>query len=79
MGKFFDTWLSDALGLETKQRTIKIDRAHRALSPPKKNYNRLVVVKPHNFIDKQQIFATAIEKGKLIYQGSKIHTTYPAR
>ena len=53
--------------------TVKIDRAHRALSPPKKNYHQLVVVKLHNFIDKQHIFATAREKGELIYQGSKIH------
>ncbi|KAK1901889.1 LINE-1 retrotransposable element ORF1 protein [Dissostichus eleginoides] len=39
--KFFETWLPNTLGLETKRGVIKIDRAHRAhraLGPPKENY-----------------------------------------
>lgn len=46
--RFFETWLPNSLGLETKRGTTKTDRAHRALGPPKKNYNRLVIIKLHN-------------------------------
>lgn len=71
--KFFETWLPDTLGLETKRGTVKIDRAHRALGPPKTNYNRPVIIKVHNPNDKQRILAAARERGELIYQGNKVY------
>uniref|UniRef100_A0A3Q3N5N0 L1 transposable element RRM domain-containing protein n=1 Tax=Labrus bergylta TaxID=56723 RepID=A0A3Q3N5N0_9LABR len=71
--KFFETWLPNTLGLETKRGTIKTDRAHRALGPPKKDYNRPVIIKLHNFGDKQNILAAVREKGELIFQGTRIH------
>uniref|UniRef100_A0A3Q3EHW0 L1 transposable element RRM domain-containing protein n=1 Tax=Labrus bergylta TaxID=56723 RepID=A0A3Q3EHW0_9LABR len=71
--KFFGMWLPDTLGLETKRGTIKIDRAHRALGPPKKDYNRPVIIKLHNFGDKQKILAAVREKGELIFQVTRIH------
>lgn len=71
--KFFETWLANTLGLETKRGSIKIDRAHRATGPPKSNYNRPIIIKLHNFSDKQRILAAARDKGELTYQGSKIH------
>uniref|UniRef100_A0A673AR91 L1 transposable element RRM domain-containing protein n=1 Tax=Sphaeramia orbicularis TaxID=375764 RepID=A0A673AR91_9TELE len=60
--KFFGNWLPDTLGLETKRGSIKIDRAHGALGPAKKNYNRPVIIKLHNF-----------KKGEITYRGEKIH------
>lgn len=71
--RFFETWLPDTLGLETKRGSIKIDRAHRALGPPKKNYNRPVIIKLHNFSDKQRILAAVRGKGEITYQGNKIY------
>lgn len=71
--RFFGSWLPDVLGLETKRGLIKIDRAYRSLGPPKKNYNRPVIIKLHNFSDKQQILAAVRKKGEIIYQGDKIN------
>ncbi|KAL7381055.1 hypothetical protein ABVT39_027803 [Epinephelus coioides] len=71
--RFFGTWLPDTLGLETKRGSIKIDWAHRALGPPKKNCNRPVIIKLHNFSDKQWILAAVQEKGEVTYQGNKIY------
>lgn len=70
--RFFASWLHDTLGLETKRGSIKIDRAHRALGPRKANYNRPVIIKLHNYSDKQRILAAAKEKGDIFYQGSKV-------
>ena len=71
--KFFGTWLPDTLGLDTKQGSIKIDRAHRASCPPKENYNRPIIIKLHSFSDKQPILAVVQEKGRITYQGDKIY------
>uniref|UniRef100_A0A3B4UI21 L1 transposable element RRM domain-containing protein n=1 Tax=Seriola dumerili TaxID=41447 RepID=A0A3B4UI21_SERDU len=71
--RFFETWLPGTLGLETKRSSIKIDRAHRALGPPKKNYNRPVIIKLHNFSDKQWILAAVREKGEVTHQGDEIY------
>lgn len=71
--KFFGTWLPDTLGLDTKRGSIKIDRAHRASGPPKTNYNQPVIIKLHNFSDKQRILAAVREKGEIIYQGDNIY------
>uniref|UniRef100_A0A3B4ZN95 L1 transposable element RRM domain-containing protein n=1 Tax=Stegastes partitus TaxID=144197 RepID=A0A3B4ZN95_9TELE len=70
---FFATWLPDVLGLETKRGTMKIDRAHRALGPRKENYNRPIIIKLHNFSDKQRILAAVRKKGEISYQGDKIY------
>ncbi|KAM3591914.1 uncharacterized protein V6R79_009433 [Siganus canaliculatus] len=45
---------------------------HTALGTPK-NYNRPVIIKLHNFSDKQRILAAVREKGEIFYQGEKIH------
>ena len=71
--RFFKSWLPDTLGLETKRGSIKIDREHRALGPPKKNYNQPVIINLHNFSDKQQILAAVREKGEVTYLGDKIY------
>lgn len=71
--RFFETWLPDILGLETKRGSIKIDRAHRALGPPKKNYNRPVIIKLHNFRDKQRIITAVREKREVTFKGDKIY------
>ena len=65
--RFFEAWLTDKLGLETKQGSIKIDRAHRALGPLRKNYNQPVIIKLHNFSDKQRILAAVWEKRDKIH------------
>lgn len=54
-------------GLETKQGTLKIDRAHRALGPPKENIYRPVIIKLHNFN------GSLLWLGRKAYQGSRIY------
>lgn len=70
--KFFEMWLHDTLGLETKRGSIKIDRAHRTLGPRKSNSNRPIIVKLHNYSDKQRILS-AREKGEILDQGNKVY------
>lgn len=69
---FFESWLPDVLGIQTKRGIIKIDRAHRALMERKPNYNRPVIIKLHNASDKRRILTAAREKGEVIYEGKKI-------
>ena len=70
---FFETWLHDTLDLKTKRGFIKIDRAHRALGPRKSNSNRPVIIKLHNYGDKQVILSATREKGDILDQGNKIY------
>uniref|UniRef100_A0A3B3III1 L1 transposable element RRM domain-containing protein n=1 Tax=Oryzias latipes TaxID=8090 RepID=A0A3B3III1_ORYLA len=70
---FFESWLPEVLGMETKRRVIKLDRAHRAFGPPKEDRCRPVIIKLHNFTDKQRILTAAREKGEIIYKGSRIY------
>lgn len=70
---FFETWLHDTLDLKTKRGFIKIDRAHRALGPRKSNSNRPVIIKLHNYGDKQIILSAFREKGDILDQGNKIY------
>uniref|UniRef100_A0A3P9L4D9 L1 transposable element RRM domain-containing protein n=1 Tax=Oryzias latipes TaxID=8090 RepID=A0A3P9L4D9_ORYLA len=70
---FFESWLPEVLGMETKRGVIKLDRAHRALGPPKEDRCRPVIIKLHNFTDKQRILTAAREKGEIIYKGSRIY------
>uniref|UniRef100_A0A3P9M7X3 L1 transposable element RRM domain-containing protein n=1 Tax=Oryzias latipes TaxID=8090 RepID=A0A3P9M7X3_ORYLA len=70
---FFESWLPEVLGMETKRGVIKLDRAHRALGPPKEDRCRPVIIKLHNFTDKQRILTAAREKGQIIYKGSRIY------
>uniref|UniRef100_A0A3P9JVJ3 Reverse transcriptase domain-containing protein n=1 Tax=Oryzias latipes TaxID=8090 RepID=A0A3P9JVJ3_ORYLA len=62
---FFESWLPEVLGMETKRGVIKLDRAHRALGPPKEDRCRPVIIKLHNFTDKQRIL-TAYIRGSII-------------
>uniref|UniRef100_A0A3P9IJZ9 Reverse transcriptase domain-containing protein n=1 Tax=Oryzias latipes TaxID=8090 RepID=A0A3P9IJZ9_ORYLA len=70
---FFESWLPEVLGMETKRGVMKLDRAHRALGPPKEDRCRPVIIKLHNFTDKQRILTAAREKGEIIYKGSRIY------
>lgn len=71
--QLFESWLPNLLGLQTKRGSIKIDRAHRSLGPLKEKYTRPVIIKLHNFCDKQRIMAAVKEKGKLLYNRNQIY------
>lgn len=65
--RFFKSWLSTLLGLETKWGVIKIDCAHRTLGAPNSDRPCVVVIKLHNSRDKLRILAAAKEKGTLTH------------
>lgn len=69
---FFESWLPELLGIETKRGTMKLDRAHRTFGQPRNDRPRPVMIKPHNFADKQKIIAAAKKKGQLNYEGCAI-------
>ena len=58
---FMETWLPSYLNLTTKTGKIKLDRAHRSLAPkPGTNQcARPIIMKFHNFADKQRVMAAA--------------------
>lgn len=73
--EFFETWLPEVLGLETKNGRIKIDRAHRGRAPvpPQPGYIRPVILKLHNFRDKGRILAAVKDKEEVIYDGKQVY------
>lgn len=72
--KFFESWIPDLLGLETKAGRVKIERAHRTLAPkPGPNQRpRPVLIRFHNFADKQRVLDAARRSGTVKYQESSI-------
>ena len=72
--KFFESWIPDLLGLETKAGRMKIERAHRTLAPkPGPNQRpRPVLIRFHNFADKQRVLDAARRSGTVRYQESSI-------
>ncbi|KAM9404076.1 LOW QUALITY PROTEIN: purine nucleoside phosphorylase 4b [Salvelinus alpinus] len=59
--KFFEEWIPDYLQMDTKAGRVKLDRAHRSQAPiPGPNQRpRPVVIKFHNFTDKQRVMDAA--------------------
>uniref|UniRef100_A0A3B4WX50 L1 transposable element RRM domain-containing protein n=1 Tax=Seriola lalandi dorsalis TaxID=1841481 RepID=A0A3B4WX50_SERLL len=72
--KFFASWIPNLLELETKAGRVKIERAHRTLAPkPGPNQRpRPVLIRFHNFVDKQRVLDAARRKGIVKYQESSI-------
>ena len=59
--KFFEEWIPGYLQMDTKAGRVKLDRAHRSQAPiPGPNQRpRPVVIKFHNFTDKQRVMDAA--------------------
>ncbi len=62
---FIEKWLPDYLKITTKAGRIKLDRAHRSLAPlPGPTQRpRPVIIKFHNFTDKQRVLNAARHVG----------------
>lgn len=58
---FFEEWIPDYLQMDAKAGRVKLDRAHRSQAPiPGPNQRpRPVVIKFHNFTDKQRVMDAA--------------------
>lgn len=59
---FLEKWLPSYLKLTTKAGRIKLDRAHRSLAPRRSGPQqrpRPIIMKVHNFTDKQRMMAAA--------------------
>lgn len=78
--KFFEKWLPDFLHIEAKEGRIKLERAHRAPAPrPGPDQRpRVVLIRFHNFRDKQLVLQASRRSGTSekshpqVYQGSKV-------
>lgn len=68
--KFFESWIPNVLGMETKAGRVKIERAHRTLAPkPGPNQRpRPVLIRFHNFADKQRVLDAARHSGTVKYR-----------
>ncbi|KAI7790208.1 putative LINE-1 type transposase domain-containing protein 1-like [Triplophysa rosa] len=69
---FFVAWLPKMLELDTVKGHIKIDRAHRGLGPQRGDRPRPVIIKLHNFADKQRIMSAIKIKHHLEVEGRKV-------
>lgn len=63
--KFFERWIPEFLQMDTKAGRLKLDRAHRslALKPGTGQRPRPLIVKFHNFTDKQRVMEAARRLG----------------
>lgn len=63
--KFFEKWIPQYLQMDTKAGRMKLDRAHRssALKPGSGQRPRPLIVKFHNFMDKQRAMQAARRLG----------------
>ncbi|KAK7877975.1 hypothetical protein WMY93_031377 [Mugilogobius chulae] len=64
--RFFERWLPEVLQIETKDGRIKLERAHRTLGqkPPPTQRPRPVLVRFHNYQDKQRVMNASWELGR---------------
>lgn len=74
---FLESWIPEFLGLHTKSGRIKIERAHRTLAPKPgaKDRPRALVVRFHNYGDKQRVLDASRRRsadGDLRYEDSKV-------
>lgn len=63
--KFFEKWIPEYLQINTKTGRLKLDRAHRSLAPKPgaSQHPRPLIVKFHNFTDKQRMMEAARQFG----------------
>ncbi|KAK3527779.1 hypothetical protein QTP86_006771 [Hemibagrus guttatus] len=66
---FFSSWLPKVLGLDTTKGHIKVDSVHRSLGPQRRDRPRPVLIKLHNFSDKQHIMSAIKAKRFLEVDG----------
>lgn len=76
---FFESWLPNSLGIQTKSGRMKIERAHRVPGRALKTaspYPRAVLVRFHNYVDKERVITAARELGNgekaLMFGNSKV-------
>lgn len=64
--RFFETWLPKLLHMDTKSGRVKLERAHRAPAskPPSTQRPRQVLVRFHNYQDKQRVMSASWEMGR---------------
>jgi len=64
--QFFEAWLPKILHIETKSGRVKLERAHRSLAPkpPFTQRPRPVLVRFHNYQDKQRVMNASWEMGR---------------
>lgn len=70
---FFEEWIPKVLGMQ--QTRVKIERAHRTGPPTGRNGRvgpRAVLVRLHNYTDKQKILNAARNKGEIQVEGRKV-------
>lgn len=61
------------LELDTKAGRVKLERAHRLPSPQTSRFTRAVIVRFHNFSDRQRVIDVARRLTDIRQDGAKIH------
>lgn len=70
---FMETWIPEILQLNTKAGRIKLQRAHRLQGPAASRFPRGMIVRFHNFSDRQWVMDAARRLKDIRFEGSRVH------
>ncbi|KAI7812581.1 hypothetical protein IRJ41_004791 [Triplophysa rosa] len=70
---FMEKWIPDILCLKTKNGRVKLERAHRIGAPGSERYTRSIIVRFHNFVDRQRVMDTARQLKEVRFEGKRIY------
>ncbi|KAE8283689.1 hypothetical protein D5F01_LYC19092 [Larimichthys crocea] len=65
--KFMEQWIPRILDVETKADRIKLERAHRIPGPTASKLPRAMIVRFHNFSDRQRVMEAARRKKEVLF------------
>lgn len=68
--KFVESWIPQLLQLNTKAGCVKLERAHRLPGPQTSRFPRAMIVRFHNFSDRQRVMDAA---RRIKEDGARIH------
>ncbi|KAI7799108.1 hypothetical protein IRJ41_018413 [Triplophysa rosa] len=70
---FMEKWIPDILCLKTKNGRVKLERAHRIGAPGSERYTRSIIVRFHNFVDRQRVMDAARQLKEVRFEGKRIY------
>lgn len=70
---FMETWIPKTLQLDTKAGRMKLERAHRIQGPETSRFPRAIIVRFHNFRDRQLVMDAARRLKDIRIEGTRIH------
>jgi len=71
--QFMESWIPQLLQLDTKAGRVKLERAHRLPGPQTSRFPRAMIVRFHNFTDRERVMDAARRLKDIRQDGARIH------